>query len=82
MPNLSVRGKYSFTEKVSLPIKTQYQWWDNDNYLYAEVGINYKLNPAWDIGLMYGYSDTNLDDVTFKTQYEGNYLFLTLANSF
>ncbi|PSU44747.1 hypothetical protein C9J12_25970 [Photobacterium frigidiphilum] len=58
MPNLSVRGRYSFTEKVSLPIKTQYQWWDNDNYLYAEVGINYKLNPAWDIGLMYGYSDT------------------------
>ncbi len=82
MPSISAKGQYFITNQLSAIGKTQYQNWEGDSFFYAEAGLNYQLNPAWDIGLKYGYSETGLDNSVFTTQYDAKTLMLTFANRF
>ncbi|MEH6452575.1 MAG: phosphatase PAP2 family protein [Psychromonas sp.] len=78
----TVKGSYAITKKFSLLAKLQYHFWEDDSYQFAEAGINYAINSEWDIGLMYGYSETKLKDSVFNTEYSAELLTFTFANRF
>ncbi|OAN18538.1 hypothetical protein A3K86_06525 [Photobacterium jeanii] len=82
LPNLAAKAQYHITDQFSVKGKAQYQFWDGDNFLSAEAGVNYQINPAWDVGLNYIFSSTELDNTTFKTDYDAHSIALTFANRF
>ena len=82
MPSIAVKSQYFMTKQVSAIAKTQYQYWDNDSFLFAEVGLNYQLNPAWDVGFKYSYAQTELGNSTLSGKYDANMFTFTFANRF
>lgn len=82
MPSISAKSQYFMTKQVSAIAKTQYQSWANDSYLSAEIGLNYQLNPAWDVGFKYNYAQTELGNATLSGKYDANMFTFTFANRF
>ncbi|WP_261857916.1 phosphatase PAP2 family protein [Photobacterium sanguinicancri] len=82
LPNLAVKTQYKFTDEISVLAKAQYQFWEGDAYAVAEAGLQYQINPAWDAGLKYSYTNTELDNSTFKANYDSQSIVLTFANRF
>ncbi|CAG23810.1 phosphatase PAP2 family protein [Photobacterium profundum] len=82
MPSGTVKGQYYLTKSVSVIGKAQYHGWESDSYVYGEAGVNYQINSAWDVGIKYGYSQTDLDNTKFKASYESNNMMLTFSNRF
>ncbi|MGR5127402.1 phosphatase PAP2 family protein [Photobacterium swingsii] len=82
MPNLAAKTQYNFTDQLSILAKAQYQFWDGDSYAAAEAGLQYQINPAWEAGIKYIYSDTQLDNTKFKANYDSQSIAITVANRF
>jgi len=82
LPSATVKGQYHFNDSFSALAKAQYQGWSDDSYIVAEAGINYQINPAWDVGLKYSYSETDLENDKFKASYDSKNIALTFSNRF
>lgn len=82
LPSATIKGQYHFNDSFSALAKAQYQGWASDSFMVAEAGINYQINPAWDVGLKYSYSETDLDSDTFKKSYDSKNIVLTFFNRF
>lgn len=82
MPSATIKAQYFFNKEISTLAKMQYQGWEGDSYFASEIGLNYQINPAWDVGVKYGYSETTLDNTSFNSSYDGETVILTFANRF
>lgn len=82
MPSFTVKADYDLTTDWSALAEVQYQYWENDSFLYAETGVNYRINKAWDVGFKYGFASTQLDNKSLATDYKSNLFMLTFANRF
>ncbi|PMK02142.1 phosphatase PAP2 family protein [Vibrio sp. 10N.261.55.A7] len=82
MPSFTLKGAYSITDQLSAVANTQYQVWSGDNYFLAEAGVNYQINRAWEVGMKYGYSQTQLKNNIFNSKYSGDLVTLNFVNRF
>lgn len=83
LPAGTAKLNWNMSESFSLQTNLQYQTWESDSHLVAEAGIRYQLNKAWDIGVKYSYTQTELDQKTsFLYDYDSSSVVLTFANRF
>ncbi len=82
MPAATAKLSWSLSEDVSAVSNVQYQNWEGDSYILAEAGLRYHFNEAWDVGMKYSYTETELDNSKFLASYDSQNIVLTFANRF
>ncbi|WP_394200403.1 DUF481 domain-containing protein [Shewanella waksmanii] len=83
LPAGTAKLNWNMTQNFSLQTNVQYQGWENDSYFLAEAGVRYQLNKAWDLGIKYAYTRTELDQKdSFFYDYDSSSVVLTFANRF
>ncbi|WP_201796999.1 phosphatase PAP2 family protein [Vibrio sp. vnigr-6D03] len=84
LPAMTARATYTLWESVAVTGEYRFQSWEKNSHNTAKLGVNYQINRAWDVGLNYLASSTNLPtSVEFdEVGYDNSSVELLFSNRF
>lgn len=84
LPAMTARATYTLFDSLDLTGEYRYQVWGNNKHSTAKLGVNYQINRAWDMGLNYLASSTNLPTSTDfdAIGYDNSSVELVFSNRF
>nr|WP_047043291.1 outer membrane beta-barrel protein [Vibrio mexicanus] len=80
LPSLTGKVAYQFNPNWSLKGRADYQAINKNRVWMAEAGVQYQLNPEWDIELKYSHTNNRWE--SSSTQYKADSVVFAVTNHF